>query len=161
MGDFLKYIIGDNVKYYLMLNNKTQKDLAKELNISKSVVSSWCTGVRIPRMDKIDMLAKYFNVTRADIIANRTQTNVKINQPNNQGETFNQINSTDQNTNHYTTNNYYNKSKVEENHCRTDIPITVDSKRYFFALIDCIRDMTDDKLLEVLNFANYVSQKNE
>lgn len=49
------------LKYFLSLNQKTQKDLSNDLNIPTSVISTWCTGTAFPRADKIMLLSKYFN----------------------------------------------------------------------------------------------------
>lgn len=46
----------------LNLNNKNQMDLINDLGFSSSTVSSWCNGLRVPRMDKMKILANYFNV---------------------------------------------------------------------------------------------------
>lgn len=61
-------IISRNLKRIFLEHDKTQTDVAKDLNISKTTVSSWMNGTRIPRMNKIDLLCHYFNVSRADIM---------------------------------------------------------------------------------------------
>lgn len=61
-------IISKNLKRIMYDHGKTQSDIAKDLSISKATVSSWVNGSRIPRMDKIDMLCSYFNVSRYDIM---------------------------------------------------------------------------------------------
>ena len=60
-------IIAKNLKRLAFEKGKTQSEIAKDLNISKTTLSSWLCGYRIPRMYNIDMLAKYFGVTRAEI----------------------------------------------------------------------------------------------
>ena len=40
----------------------TQDELAKELNLSKSTISMYESGDRIPRLPTIELLADYFNV---------------------------------------------------------------------------------------------------
>lgn len=49
-------------------NDKTQSDLVNDLNFNKSAVSTWCNGTRLPRMDKVEILAQYFNINRSDLI---------------------------------------------------------------------------------------------
>lgn len=61
-------IIGKNLKRIMYDAGKTQIEVAKDLKISKATISSWMNGTRIPRMDKIDILCNYFNVSRADIM---------------------------------------------------------------------------------------------
>lgn len=56
------------LKYYLMLNDKTQKDLVNDLGYDKSTVSSWCSGNRVPKIDVIIDIAKYLHVNVGDLI---------------------------------------------------------------------------------------------
>lgn len=69
--DMYKKIFSENLRYYMSLNDKTQIDLINDLNLNKSAVSTWCNGSRLPRMDKVDLLAKYFNINRSDLIEER------------------------------------------------------------------------------------------
>lgn len=70
--DEFRKIFSKNLNYFMSLNNKTQVDLINDLGFNKSAVSTWCNGTRLPRMDKVDVLAKYFGVNRSDLIENRT-----------------------------------------------------------------------------------------
>ena len=65
-------IISKNLRRIASDANKNQADIARDLRINKATVSSWMNGTRVPRMDKVDMLASYFNVTRADIMEEHT-----------------------------------------------------------------------------------------
>lgn len=56
------------LKYYLMLNKKTQGDLAKDLGYEKSTVSNWCAGIRVPKLDVIIDIADYLHVNVGDLI---------------------------------------------------------------------------------------------
>lgn len=73
-------IIGKNLKRIMYDAGKTQIEVAKDLNISKATISSWMNGTRIPRMDKIDILCNYFNVSRADIMEEKTDQDPKTGQ---------------------------------------------------------------------------------
>lgn len=74
-------IISKNLKRIMYDHQKTQADIAKDLNISKATVSSWVTGARIPRMDKIDLLCHYFNVSRYDIMEEHSGKNFNNSYP--------------------------------------------------------------------------------
>lgn len=63
-----KKIFSKNLNYYMELNKKTQTDLINDLGFNKSAVSTWCNGTRLPRMDKVETLAKYFGINRSDLI---------------------------------------------------------------------------------------------
>ena len=66
LDDRYKKIFAENLKYYMKLHNKNQADLINDLGFNKSSVSTWCNGTRLPRMDKVDILAKYFDINRSD-----------------------------------------------------------------------------------------------
>ena len=67
-------IVGKNLKWIAYEHRKTQADIAKDLGLSKSTVSSWMNGTRVPRMDKIDLLCHYFNCKRVDIMEDHSET---------------------------------------------------------------------------------------
>lgn len=60
------------LKYYLMLNGKTQSDLVNDLGYEKSTVSNWCSGARVPKVDTIIDIAKYLHVEPGDLIVEPT-----------------------------------------------------------------------------------------
>lgn len=68
---FTKRIFSKNLRYYMELNQKEQIDIINDLGFNKSSVSTWCNGTRLPRMDKVDALAKYFGINRSDLIEER------------------------------------------------------------------------------------------
>lgn len=68
-----KETVSKNLKNILKRSSKTQTDMAKDLNINESTVSSWVNGKKYPRRDKIEMMADYFNIMPSDITDNKTQ----------------------------------------------------------------------------------------
>ena len=71
--DLYKKIFAKNLNRYMELHNKEQIDLVNDLGFNKSAVSTWCNATRLPRMDKVDMLAKYFNINRSDLIEDKDE----------------------------------------------------------------------------------------
>ena len=69
--DIYKKIFSENLRYYMKRNNKEQIDLINDLGFNKSAVSTWCNGTRLPRMDKVEMLAQYFHINRSDLIEDK------------------------------------------------------------------------------------------
>ena len=65
----LNQIIADNISNLLRIHNRTQLELAEELEVSQATVSNWCNGVKVPRMDKIDKICAFFGVSRSDIMS--------------------------------------------------------------------------------------------
>lgn len=64
----LKKVFSQNLNNYLTISKKNQIEVANDLGISTSTFSSWCTGQKMPRMDKIEMLANYFGIEKSDLI---------------------------------------------------------------------------------------------
>ena len=78
MSDELyKKIFSSNLRKYMSLNNKTQVELINDLGFNESAVSTWCNGTRLPRMDKVDALAKYFGIRRSDLIEDKSESKIK------------------------------------------------------------------------------------
>ncbi|MBA5932961.1 helix-turn-helix domain-containing protein [Weissella confusa] len=61
-------IMSENIKFYLNKNGKTPANLISDLNIKRSTVYNWLNGVSYPRIDKIEAMADYFGVTKADLV---------------------------------------------------------------------------------------------
>lgn len=53
--------------------NKKQSDLINDLGLSSSTISNWCTGEKLPRMDKVQILADYFHINKSDLIEEKEQ----------------------------------------------------------------------------------------
>ena len=60
--------IAKNITRLLEKKNKNQFDLADYMGVSQPTVSNWCQGVKLPRMDKIDEICKFFNVSRSTLM---------------------------------------------------------------------------------------------
>lgn len=73
--EIFRKIFSKNLNYYMELNRKSQSDLVNDLGFNKSAVSTWCNGTRLPRMDKVDILAKYFHIQRSDLIEEKSTSN--------------------------------------------------------------------------------------
>ena len=61
-------IFSENLTNLLQRCGKTQLQLANSLDVSKSTVSSWCSGSKMPRMGKIDEIAAWLSVSRSELI---------------------------------------------------------------------------------------------
>lgn len=70
-GDTYRKIFSSNLNYYMKINGKIQDDLVKDLGLKSSTISSWCNGQKLPRMDKIAMLADYFGIHFSKLIEER------------------------------------------------------------------------------------------
>jgi transcriptional regulator with XRE-family HTH domain len=72
-----KEIFAKNLRYYMDLNKKTQKDLINDLNLTRSAISAWYTGRRIPRPELLDILCSYFKISRSDLTEEHTERDDK------------------------------------------------------------------------------------
>lgn len=61
-------VIAQNLRNIIYEQGKTQAQVAKDLGINKGTLSSWMNGTRTPKMANIDMLCKYFGVSRSAIM---------------------------------------------------------------------------------------------
>ena len=60
-GDFMSF--GDTLRSLLEERNLTQKELATQLNMAPSTLSSYVQNVREPDFDTLRLLASYFSVS--------------------------------------------------------------------------------------------------
>lgn len=67
-----KAIMAKNIQYYLDQNKKDRADLCNDLGFKYTTVSNWLQGVKYPRIDKIELMARYFGVTKADLVEEHT-----------------------------------------------------------------------------------------
>ena len=71
--EYYKKVFSKNLKHYMDLAGKSQIDIINNLGYDKSAVSTWCNGSRLPRMDKVDALAKYLGIRRSDLIEEHSE----------------------------------------------------------------------------------------
>lgn len=69
--DEIKKIFSKNLTRLLDENGKTQKDLVNYIDVSSSTVSNWCTGQKLPRMDKIQSISNWLGVQNSDLLENK------------------------------------------------------------------------------------------
>ena len=70
-----KKIFSKNLNHYISLSNKTQKEIADSIDVSPQTFNTWCQGIAIPRMGKVQRLADYFNVGKSDLIDDKPFSN--------------------------------------------------------------------------------------
>ena len=74
MKDYeINNIIENKISSFLDRYGKTQNYLAEYMGVSQATVSNWCKGVKLPRMDKIDRICDFFNVSRTQLMENPTE----------------------------------------------------------------------------------------
>lgn len=68
MNHHNKEIFASNLKSYMSKCGKNRKEVATELSVSYSTLTDWVNGKKYPRIEKIEMLAEYFGVSKSDLI---------------------------------------------------------------------------------------------
>ncbi|MCI5792814.1 MAG: helix-turn-helix domain-containing protein [Lachnospiraceae bacterium] len=63
-----KKIFVKNLRYYISQSQKSQKEIADAIGVSPQTFNTWCQGVALPRMGKVQLLANYFNINKSDLI---------------------------------------------------------------------------------------------
>ena len=63
-----RYILANNLKKYIAKSGKDRTLIAEELGLSYSTLTDWINGKKYPRINNIEKLANYFNVTKTDLI---------------------------------------------------------------------------------------------
>ena len=72
-GIMNKKIMSSNLKTYMDINKKSRNDICKDLGFSYSTFADWVNGNVYPRIDKIEILAKYFGVDKSDLIEDKAR----------------------------------------------------------------------------------------
>ena len=67
-----KKIFSKNLNNYLESNFKTQKEVADAIGVSPQTFNTWCQGIALPRLGKVQLLADYFGIGKTDLIDNKS-----------------------------------------------------------------------------------------
>ena len=73
-----KEIMAKNIKRLLALSGQTQKQMCKDLDFKESTFSDWVNAKTYPRIDKIELMANYFGVSKADLVESPTPQTKKV-----------------------------------------------------------------------------------
>lgn len=78
MTDKLKNIIGKNIKKYRNLHNETSLELSEIIGVSRSTISEWENGNKMPRAGSIEKLAQHWNIPKSKILNEQTPKNSNV-----------------------------------------------------------------------------------
>lgn len=73
--DEQKKIFAKNLLSLLEKNGKSQREVAGSISISPQTFNTWCQGIALPRMGKIQKLADYFNVDKTVLLDAHSEEN--------------------------------------------------------------------------------------
>lgn len=63
-----KEIMAHNIKKYMSIKGVTSADVCRALGFKTNTFSNWITAKIYPRIDKIEMLATYFGISKAALV---------------------------------------------------------------------------------------------
>lgn len=63
-----KRIMSENIKRHLSQRGLNVKDFSIEMNFKYTTVLDWVNAKTYPRIDKIELMARYFNVDKSDLV---------------------------------------------------------------------------------------------
>ena len=70
-----KGTMAKNILYYMDINGKTRQDMCDALGVKYTTFTDWVKGNTYPRIDKIELMANYFGISKADLVEEHTQEN--------------------------------------------------------------------------------------
>lgn len=62
------YVFANNLRFYINKSGKTQSEIAGALGIPLMTLNDWTRGKTFPRIDKLQLLAQYFGVSKSELI---------------------------------------------------------------------------------------------
>ena len=57
-----------NIQYYMDKYGKSRQDMCDALGVKYTTFTDWVKGNSYPRIDKIELMANYFGITKADLV---------------------------------------------------------------------------------------------
>lgn len=72
-----KKVMAENIRRHMDKMGLDRKEFCKRLGFKYSTVTDWLNAEKYPRIDKIEMMANFFNVSKADLVEpySSTQSN--------------------------------------------------------------------------------------
>ena len=68
-----KEVFSNNLRKYIKESGKDKKTIAKILSIPYTTLLDWVNGKFYPRIDKIELLANFFDIQKSDLIENKSE----------------------------------------------------------------------------------------
>lgn len=68
-----KEIMAKNIQYYMELYGKTRQEMCDSLGVKYTTFTDWVKGNSYPRIDKIELMANYFGISKADLVEDRSK----------------------------------------------------------------------------------------
>ena len=66
-----KKIMAKNIQYYMDKYGKSRNEMCNALGVKYTTFTDWVKGNSYPRIDKIELMANYFGISKADLVEDR------------------------------------------------------------------------------------------
>ena len=66
-----KEVMAKNINKYMKMNKISRNKMSEALDVSYSTLSDWVNAKTYPRIDKIEMMANYFGVSKSDLVEDK------------------------------------------------------------------------------------------
>ena len=74
-----KQIMAKNIRYYMNKHSVSQTEICNTLGIKMPTFSDWVNAKTYPRIDKIELMANYFGISKADLVEEHTAQSTNSN----------------------------------------------------------------------------------
>lgn len=66
-----KEVMAKNIQFYMDKYEKTRQDMCNALDVKYTTFTDWVKGKSYPRIDKIELMANYFGISKSDLVEER------------------------------------------------------------------------------------------
>ena len=72
-----KEIMAKNIQFYMNKYGKSRQDMCEALGVKYTTFTDWVKGNSYPRIDKIELMANYFGISKSDLVEERNSLTAK------------------------------------------------------------------------------------
>lgn len=70
--DEQKKIFSKNLRNYVQISGKQQKEIADDLKVNQKTFNGWCVGLSMPKAGKVQTIADYFGIGKSDLLDDKS-----------------------------------------------------------------------------------------
>ena len=72
-----KKIMSENIQYYMDKHHKSRSEMCDALGVKYTTFTDWVKGNTYPRIDKIELMANYFGISKSDLVEDHSHEHKK------------------------------------------------------------------------------------
>lgn len=70
-------VFSRNLRLFMAKTNSSRKEVSEAIGVSYFTFSDWCNGKKYPRIEKLEILAKYFGVSVSELVGEQQSEPLK------------------------------------------------------------------------------------